>query len=152
MKCWTLSLSSYHIFQLNFAKYRRNLKGYKKTTTNTQVIGFTDTDTHHDVLTKGARGLEIKCNVDELSLICSGGLVPNIPIGDQPWKLGKYIKLNGGTVTRSKKLWGIYIPTDVDDQLEDSRSTLNSVRYNFVYNMYLISNCSCDNNFTCDRV
>ena len=39
--------------QLNFAKYRRVLKGYKKTTPNTLVVGFTDADTHQEVLEKG---------------------------------------------------------------------------------------------------
>lgn len=57
-------------FSLNFAKYRRNLKGYAKTTPNTQVIGFTDDDTHRDVLVKGARGLGISSNVDDLSILC----------------------------------------------------------------------------------
>ena len=40
-------LCFHHVnFQLNFAKYRRNLKGYTKSTPNTQVIGFTDADSH----------------------------------------------------------------------------------------------------------
>jgi hypothetical protein len=109
------------------------LKGYKKTTPNTQVIGFTDGDTHQYVLVKGARGLGIKCGVDDLAIICSGGLVPNLEIDSQPWTLGEYIKLNGGSLNRSKKLWGIYIPFDVDEESEfehpepKTSSTLDSV-------------------------
>lgn len=110
-------------FQLNFAKYRWNVKGYTKTTPNTQVIGFTDADTHHDVLVKGASGLGINCSVNELSIICSGGLVPDIPINNEPWSLGEYINLNGGSVNRSKKCWGIYVPIDVDE----NDNTLDSV-------------------------
>ena len=94
-------------FQLNFAKYRRDLKGYTKSTPNTQVIGFTDPDSHHDVLIKGARGLGINCSVDELSILSSGGLVPDIPINNEPWTLGECIKLNGGSVNQSKKCWGL---------------------------------------------
>ena len=143
-------LCFHHVnFQLNFAKYRRNLKGYTKSTPNTQVIGFTDTDTHHDVLIKGARGLGIKfnCSVNELSILCSGGLVPDIPINNEPWTLGEYIKLNGGSVNRSKKCWGIYVPIGVEENLKvvDS-STLDSVsgqplRILEVVDMYFIIGC-----------
>ena len=122
------SFNYYGNFQLNFAKYRRSLKGYTKTTPNTEVIGFTDADSHHDVLVKGARGLGINCSVNELSILCSGGLVPDIPINNEPWSLGEYIKLNGGSVNRSKKCWGIYVPIDVEEKLEVVNSnTLDSV-------------------------
>lgn len=114
-------------FQLNFAKYRRNLKGYTKTTPNTQVIGFTDADSH-DVLIKGARGLGINCSVNELLILCSGGLVPDIPINNEPWTLGEYIKLKGGSVNRSKKCWGIYVPIDAEEKSTVvGSSTLDSV-------------------------
>ena len=103
------------------------MKGYTKTTPNTQVIGFTDGDTHHDVVMKGARGLGINCDVDDLSMLCSGGLVPDIPISGEPWTLGEYVKLNGGNANRSKKCWGIYIPFDVDDKQVMRNTTLDSV-------------------------
>ena len=125
-------------FQLNFAKYRRNLKGYAKTTPNTQDIGFTDADSHHDVLIKGARGLGINCSVNELSILCSGGLVPDIPINNEPWTLGEYIKLNGGSVNRSKK-WGIYVPIDIEEKLTVvDNNTLDSVSGQLLcYNIYI---------------
>ena len=84
------------ILQLNFARFRQNLKGFSKTTTNVQVVGFTDKDSHCDGLRKGANGLGLKCNLYLLSLLCSGGIVPDAPIGDQPWSLGEYIKYHGG--------------------------------------------------------
>ena len=87
-------------------KYRCVLKGYKKTTRNTQVVGFTDTDTHQDVIERGARGLGIKYDFKQLALLCSGDLVPNFLSEDIPWTLGEYIRLNGGTSNRSKKSWG----------------------------------------------
>ena len=87
-------------------------------------MGFTDGDTHRDVVVKGARGMGIKCRVDDLAIICSGGLVPNLPMGDQPWTLGEYIKLNGGSLNRSKKLWGIYVPFDTDE-MSDFEGRLN---------------------------
>jgi hypothetical protein len=74
--------------------------------------------------------LGINCSVNELSILCSGGLIPNIPINNEPCTLGEYIKLNGGNVNRSKKCWGIYdiVPIDAEEKLKvvDS-STLDSI-------------------------
>ena len=74
--------------------------------------------------------------MDDLAIICSSGLVPNLPIDNQLWTLGEYIKLNGGSLNRSKKLWGIYVPFDVDEEAEFEQaelvtnSTLDSVSNN----------------------
>jgi hypothetical protein len=103
------------------------LKGFKKTTTNTQVVGFTEHDSHHDVITMAAKALEIHCDTSLLSLICSYGLVPDCPIEDQPWTLGKYIEHHGGVTNRGKKVWGIYIPVDADD--DSTLSTVDSVSF-----------------------
>ena len=89
-------------FQLNFAKFRQQLKGLRKTTANIQVVGFTDADTYQEVLDKGAKGLGIKCEKSLLALVCSNGIVPNAPIHDMPWTLGEYVKYNGGTQNRRK--------------------------------------------------
>lgn len=78
------------LFQLNFAKYRRVLKGCRNTTPNTQVVGFTDADTHQEVIEKGARGLGMKCDFKHLALLCSSGLVPDYLSKDMPWTLGEY--------------------------------------------------------------
>ena len=80
-----------------------------------QVVGFTDKDSHNDVLKKGANGLGLKCNLDLLQLLCSGGIVLNSPIGDNLWTLGEYIKQHGGNQNRSKKVWGINVPIDYED-------------------------------------
>ncbi len=113
-----------YLFQLNFARFRRHLKGFRKTTTNTQIVGFTDLDSYEDVLLRAARSLGLKCDSEELKLVCSGGLVLD-SLDDQPWTLGKYIQQNGGTQNRSKRVWGIYIPVgleygDADPRTQDS--------------------------------
>ena len=118
--------------QLNFACFRRQLKGFKKTTPNTAVIGFLDSDTYEDVIAKAAKSLDIHCDLSMLSLICSGGLVPDSPIGDEPWTLGRYIYYHGGSLNRGKKVWGINIPYDDDDE----RNTEDSVRYKGHYTTY----------------
>ena len=102
--------------QLNFARFRRQLKGFKKTTPNVQVIGFTESDSHHEVIKKAAKGLDINCDLNLLELICSNGLVPDTLINDESWTLGEYIKHHGGSQNRGKKVWGIHIPFDVDDE------------------------------------
>ena len=109
--------------QLNFARFRCQLKGFKKTTPNTQVIGFTEDDSHQDVIRKGAQGLGINCDLSLLSLICSNGLVPDNNIEERPWTS---IEHHGGNQNRGKKAWGIYIP---DDNME--LNTEDSVRHNF---------------------
>ena len=93
---------------------RRKLSGFSKTSPNVQVIGFTENDSYIDVLRRGVEGLGVKCDVKKLSLICSSGLVPDSPIGGDAWTLGLYIQRNGGNQNRSKKVWGIYIPCDID--------------------------------------
>ena len=71
-----------------------------------QVVGFKKEDTHYDVLVKGAKGLSLHDDVDSLSLLCSGGLVPDSPItGNIPWTLGDYIKHHGGNQNRGKGIW-----------------------------------------------
>ena len=109
--------------QLNFATFRRQLKGLKKTTANTQVIGFTDDDSHSDVMLKAAKGLGIECDIDLLQLVCSNGLVPDNPIEGQHWTLGKYIEHHGGTRNRGEKVWGLHVPFD-----ESGPFTRDSVR------------------------
>lgn len=78
--------------QLNFAKFEQVLKDLKKTTTNIQVVGFRDSDTHLDVLTKGAKGLGVKCKPSLLSLVCSGGIVPDMPICGKSWTPGEFVR------------------------------------------------------------
>ena len=103
--------------QLNFAKFRRQIKGLRKTTANIQVVGFTDNDTYEEVLYKGATGLDIKCDIANLSLVCSNGIVHNTLILEKTWTLGEFIHQNGGTVNRSKKVWGVLCPVD-DENLD----------------------------------
>lgn len=79
---------------------------------------------------KATRGLQIECDLDLLSLLCSGGMVPNQPFADNAWTLGNFVKFNGGTANRSKKVWGIYIPVGADDLSYGmkSQSAVDSVR------------------------
>ena len=88
-----------------------------------QVVGFTDGDTYADVLSKGAQAL---CDTNVLALVCSNGVVPNIPICGKPWNLGDYVLYNGGTQNRSKKVWGVLVPID-DDEPNRSLVTVDSV-------------------------
>ena len=80
------------------------------------MVGFTDSDTHQEVLRKGAMGLGIKCGKD-LALIRSNGIVPNGPLNDMPWTLGEYVHYNGGTQNWSKKVWRVLVPYDDDENI-----------------------------------
>ena len=82
-------------------------------TTNIQVVEFSDTDTYQEVVKKAAKGLGIM-SWKAQPLICSGGVVPETEICGQKWSLGEYIRYNGGTSNRSKKVWGILVEDDKD--------------------------------------
>lgn len=114
------------MFQLNFARFRRHIKGFRKTTTNTQVVGFTDADSYNDVLRKASRGLSLHCDISDLQLLCSNGMVPDSPINGEAWTLGEYIHQNGGTQNRNKKVWGICIPVGLEEN-QAGPSTEDSV-------------------------
>ena len=121
------------VLQLNFARFEKVLKGLKKKTTNIQVVGFCDSDTYQDVLEKAAKGLGID-SYCKLSLVCSGGVVPETDICGNNWSLGEYIRYNGGTSNRSKKVWGVLVKEDEGDPF----GTLEQVR-----KMFYIYTCSC---------
>lgn len=87
-----------------------------------QVVGFTDADAHKDVLAKGAKGLGIECGT-EILLVCSNGIVLDMPILGKQWTLGEFIQQNGGTANRSKKVWGVLCPYDE----EGTSGTSNTV-------------------------
>ena len=112
--------------QLNFARFRRNLTGFRKTTSNTQVIGFTDNDTYKEVLSKACEGLGLKYDSNLLAMICSGGMITNSLIGGNPWTLGEFIKHNGGYQNRAKKVFEILIPVGYGEG-EEEMSTSDSV-------------------------
>lgn len=88
------------------------------------MVGFTDEDNHQDVLHKAAMGLGLKCQLHELQLLCSGGIIPDNLILGEAWTLGGYIAQNGGTKNRSKKIWGVGIPIGLE---EAGPSTSDSV-------------------------
>ena len=56
-----------------------------------QIPGFTDSDSHEDVITKGSKGLGITKPPNQLSLLVSSSLVKNsvLPSG-KVWTLGNY--------------------------------------------------------------
>ena len=61
--------------------------------------------------------------------------MPDSPINGVPWTLGEYVKLHGGNHNRSKKVWGINIPIDVE---EDGMKSHDSVSY---HNIHINSDC-----------
>ena len=79
------------------------------------MIGLTDSDTYEVVLSKACKALGLTCDISSLQLICSGGVVPNSPIGTKEWTLGEFVKNNGGSQNRGKKVWGIAIPSGYDE-------------------------------------
>ena len=58
------------------------------------IPGFLGTDTHHDVIVKGAKGLGIESSPNRLHLLVSNCLVKDarLPSG-QPWTLENYIRV-----------------------------------------------------------
>lgn len=82
---------------------------------------------------KAAKGLGLSCDVCELRLLCSGGIVPDQPIGGKPWTLGDYIAQNGGTQNRSKKVWGVAIPIGLDESKPCTSTSLDSVYLNTIF-------------------
>ena len=89
---------------------------YKKSSGNVLVSGFTDNDLYREVVTKGAKGLDIDVNPANLALIVSNGLVLDAPLsGDKPWDLGTYVEQIGGVSARGKKTFGIYIPFEDEE-------------------------------------
>lgn len=84
------------------------------------VPGFSSTDTHHDVITKGAKGLGIDTNPDQLSLIVSHGFVRDAPLpSGQPWTLGNYTDEFGGVQARGKRTFGILVNLDEENEDEE---------------------------------
>ena len=83
---------------------------------------------------KASRGLGLECDINELKLICSGGMVPDSPINDKPWNLGDFIQQNGGNQNRSKKVWGVCIPIGLE---EAGPSTQDSINIYFIIDLTL---------------
>ena len=83
-----------------------------------QISGFSDTDTYTEVVTKGAKGLNINANPESLQLLVSGGLVTNCPLRNRKeWTLGQYTIEIGGVQVRSKKIFGIYNPPYIPESV-----------------------------------
>ena len=80
-----------------------------------QIPGFSDSDTHEDVIAKGAKGLGITVPSNQLSLLISSSLVKNTPLpSGKLWTLGNYIQEFGGVQARGKRTFGIYAPPEVE--------------------------------------
>ena len=127
-----------HLLQLNFAKYMRSGRFSHKMMPpgKVQGPGFSNEDTHRDI-TKGAKGLGVDVEVDLLSLIVSNGLCRNYPLpSGVPWTLGNYTKEFGGVQARSKRTFGIYVPSDdSEDDNEDevvNMDTNLSINHKFI--------------------
>ena len=82
-----------------------------------QVPGFSNADTHKEVIIKGANGLGIEASPERFSLIISNGLVLDSPLpSGLPWNLGNYTNEFGGVQARGKRTFGIFMPYDVADE------------------------------------
>lgn len=80
-----------------------------------QVPGFTNEDTHSDVIRKAANGLGIQSE-HQLLLIVSKGLIMDGPLSSgEHWTLGGYTSEIGGVQIRSKRAFGIVV-SDSDDE------------------------------------
>ncbi len=85
-----------------------------------QVAGFSNEDTHLDVITKGAKGLELDTAPNQLSLIISNGLVLDTPHpSGLQWTLGGYIDDFGGVQARSKRTFGLLLPPEEEEGEEE---------------------------------
>ena len=91
-----------------------------------QIPGFTDKDTHKEVIMKGAKGLGIDSPVHQLSLLISNCLVKDVSLpSGKSWTLGNYTAEFGGPQARGKRTFGIFVPftkrdegNDIDDDYE----------------------------------
>ena len=93
------------------------------------MVGFTEKDSHNDVILKASGGLGLNCDISELRLICSGGMVPDAPINNKPWTLGDYIQQNGGNQNRSKKVWGVCIPIGLEEAGPSTHDSVNTIYF-----------------------
>ena len=88
-----------------------------------QIPGFTDKDTHKEVIMKGAKGLGIDSPIHQLSLLISNCLVKDVPLpSGKSWTLGNYTAEFGGPQARGKRTFGIFVPftkRDVEDDTND---------------------------------
>lgn len=109
------------VLQLNLCRYRRARYSYLRTSANIQVPGFSDCDTYSDVVARGAQGLGITANIENLQLVVSGGVVNDSPLqGGESWTLGGYVKEMGGQAVRGKKTFGIHVMDSADeDDIEE---------------------------------
>lgn len=91
-----------------------------------QVSGFSDDDTYLDVIRKGSKGLQITAPPEQLSLLISNGLVTDMLLGNgKPWTLGGYTVELGGTQSRGKRTFGIIVPFQLEEELDDKELVNN---------------------------
>jgi len=82
-----------------------------------QIPGFTDKDTHKEVIMEGAKGCVINSLIHQLSLLISNCFVP-LPSG-KSWTLGNYMAEFGGPQARAKRTLGIYVSEETDYSSSD---------------------------------
>ena len=87
-------------------------------------VGFTEKDSHKEVIMKGANGLGIDSPLHKLSLLISNCLVKDVSLpSGKSWTLGNYTAEFGGPQARGKRTFGIFVPftsegSDTDDEYE----------------------------------
>ena len=84
-----------------------------------QIPGFLDTDSHTDVIRKGAAGLGVHVSQDHLSLLVSNALLKDVLPSGKPWTLGNYTAEFGGIQVRGKHTFGIYVPYYREDETDE---------------------------------
>ena len=103
-----------------------------------QIPGFSDENSHQDVISRAARGLEINTSIDSLSLMMSNGLVKNTLLSNgKPWTLGGFVEELGGAQVRGKRTFGVCVPKELcsdeeGDLPEEEVSKLTDKYYNLL--------------------
>ena len=87
-----------------------------------QIGGFVDSDSYEDVLRKASNGLGLPEPSEEL--VVSGGLVPDT----EGWTLGEYIQSCGGSSSRSKKLFGVHVESDGEEEFPTEKKRKSKVK------------------------
>ena len=83
-----------------------------------KVSGFCDTDKYANAVMKGAEGVCISTTSESLELLVSGGLVTNCTLqGGREQTLEQYTIEIGGVQIRSEKIFGIYNPLYISENV-----------------------------------
>ena len=106
-----------------------------------QIPGFSDEDSHQEVIDKAAKGLGIDPSTDHesLTLMMSKGLVKNLPLSNgKPWTLGSFVEQLGGAQVRGKRTFGICVPDNANSDEESTSTEVYSTSYELIKYIVLL--------------